>query len=147
MTLSGNSGLTPLQIADALPDVPQASLYRHINRLVEGNVLIIVEERRVHGTTEKVYALNTSLKTHLIGEDMANLSKVEHMHYFNSFVVTLLDEFSTYLRQTPHVDLAADGVGYSQVVLHMSDAVLADFAANFNQILLPYFTEGTDPTG
>jgi hypothetical protein len=114
---------------------------------VEGNVLIIVEERRVRGTTEKVYALNTASKTHLTGEDMASLSKDEHMHYFNSFLVTLMDEFSTYLRQTPKVDMAADGVGYAQAVLHMSDADLAEFAANFNQMLLPYLTEGTDPAG
>jgi DNA-binding transcriptional ArsR family regulator len=147
MTLSGSPGLTPLQIAEALPDVPQASLYRHINRLVEGNVLTIVEERRVRGTTEKVYALNTASKTHLTGEDVAALSKDEHMHYFNSFLVTLMDEFSTYLRQTPNVDLAADGVGYAQVILHMSDADLAEFAAKFNQMLLPYLTEKTDPDG
>lgn len=147
MTLAGNPGLTPLQMADALPDVPQASLYRHINRLVDGNILIIVEERRVRGTTEKVYALNTASKTHLTGEDMAALSKDEHMHYFNSFLVTLMDEFSTYLRQSPKVDLATDGVGYSQVILYMSDADLAEFAVQFNQMLLPYLTEGTDPTG
>lgn len=147
MALSGNPGLTPLQMAEALPDIPQASLYRHINRLVEGNVLMVVEERRVRGTTEKVYALNTASKTHLTGEDMAALSKDEHMHYFNSFLVTLMDEFSTYLRQSSKVDMAADGVGYGQVVLHMSDTDLAEFATNFNQMLLPYLTGETDPAG
>ena len=45
------------QIAQVMPDVAQATLYRHINALAEGNILQIVEERPVRGTVEKVYAL------------------------------------------------------------------------------------------
>ncbi len=140
MTLSGNDGMTPLQIAGLMPEIPQATLYRHINRLAESGLLIVASERQVRGTTEKVYALNTSMQTHLSGEDVQNLTKEDHLRYFTSFMATLVDEFSTYLRQTPKADLAADGVGYGQVILYMSDADLMDFSQKVNAALLPYIT-------
>ena len=49
--------LTARQLADALPDVPPATLYRHLGRLVEAGLLTVIEERPVRGATEKVYAL------------------------------------------------------------------------------------------
>jgi DNA-binding transcriptional ArsR family regulator len=56
MALAGERW-TARQIAAALPDVAQATLYRHINALAEGGILRIVEERPVRGMVEKVYAL------------------------------------------------------------------------------------------
>ena len=140
ITLAGGQELTPLQIADVLPDVPQATLYRHINRLVQGGILTVVAERQVRGTTEKVYALNQSTQTHLNQDAMASLTKDDHMRYFSSFVTTLLGEFNAYLQQSPKVDMAADGVGYSQVVLFMSDEDLMDFSRKINEALMPYIT-------
>ena len=42
----------------ALPDIPAASLYRHVKILMEHGVLQVVEERRVRGTVESVYRLD-----------------------------------------------------------------------------------------
>lgn len=137
-TLAGREGMTPLQLAETMPDVSQATLYRHINRLTESSLLTVIEERQVRGTIEKVYVLNNSVQTHLGREDMQNLSKEEHMHYFNTFLVTLMEEFSIYLRQTKKVDYAADGVGYSQVILYMDDAEMLTFSQKINEALLPF---------
>src|SRR2546430_2345141 len=49
--------LTSRQIAEYLPDVPQATLYRQIKLLLDGGLLEVVEERLVHGIVEKVYTL------------------------------------------------------------------------------------------
>lgn len=138
MTLAGTPGMTPLQLAEVMPEVPQATLYRHINKLAENGLLTVAQERRVRGTTEKVYALNTSAQTHLGREDIQNLSKEEHMYYFNAFLVTLMEEFSGYLRNTPKVDYATDGVGYSQVVLYMDENDLMAFSQKMNEALLPF---------
>lgn len=143
MTLAGTPGMTPLQLVEVMPEVPQATLYRHINKLTESGLLTVADERRVRGTTEKVYALNTSARTHLTTEDIQNLSKEEHMYYFNAYLVTLMEEFSGYLRSTPKVDYAADGVGYSQVVLYMDENELMAFSQKMNETLLP-FAENKD---
>ncbi len=145
MALTGSQGLTPLQVADALSDIPQATLYRHINRLLKAGLLVVVDERPVRGTLEKVYALNRSTSTHLDNQAMAKLSKEDHLRYFTSFVVNLIDGFSRYLQHSPHVDLAADGVGYQQIALFLSDAELVEFAQTFNQTLLPFIQKQDAP--
>ena len=46
--------------AAELPDVPAASLYRHVARLVDAGVLAVVAERRVRGALERTYVLRLS---------------------------------------------------------------------------------------
>ena len=48
---------TPLELRVQLPEVPLGTLYRHLNVLLECNVVHIVRERRVHGTVERQFAL------------------------------------------------------------------------------------------
>jgi DNA-binding transcriptional ArsR family regulator len=145
MLLSGSPGLTPQQMADQMRDVPQATLYRHINRLFQGRLLSIVEERPVRGTLEKVYALNTaSNRQPPSAEEVLNavnqLSKEDHLRYFTAFMLTVLDDFSRYLnhREDGKLDLAADGVGYHKLTLFLSDEEFAAFSAALNQALAPF---------
>ena len=53
----GDRALTTRQLAAELPDVPAASVYRHVGRLAEAGVLHVVSERRVRGITERTYML------------------------------------------------------------------------------------------
>jgi hypothetical protein len=53
----GDRALTTRQLACELPDVPAASVYRHVGRLAEAEVLHVVAERRVRGITERTYML------------------------------------------------------------------------------------------
>lgn len=142
MTLAGSQGMTPLQISEQLSDIPQATLYRHINRLAKTGLLQVVDERPVRGTLEKVYALNQQSHTHLNNEDVAHLTKEDHLHYFTAFIISLLDQFSRYLNHTETVDLAADGAGFAQVLVFMTDEELVQFSTAFNQFLLPYLQPG-----
>jgi DNA-binding transcriptional ArsR family regulator len=143
--LSGSPGLTSLQLAGRLSDVPQATLYRQISRLARAGLLQVLEERPVRGTVEKVYVLNRSAPAHVDPQGFSQLSKEDHLRFFNAFTVALLDEFSRYLNHTPQVDPVADGVGYTQVVLTMSDAELAEFAHTVNLALLPYLAAEDAP--
>ena len=49
---------TAKELKKALPDVPTASLYRHIKILAEHSILTVVGENRIRGTVESVYQLN-----------------------------------------------------------------------------------------
>lgn len=148
MALAGSQGMTPQQISEQLSDVPQATLYRHINRLAGAGLLQLVEERPVRGTLEKVYALNRAGHSHLSGEDMASLTKEDHLRYFTAFAVSLIDQFSRYLSRSESADLAADGAGYAQVPLFMTDDELAEFSRAVNQAVLPYLQpDGAQPDG
>ena len=51
---------TVKDIRKALPDVPSASLYRHMKILTDNAVLTVVGENRIRGTVESIYQLNKS---------------------------------------------------------------------------------------
>lgn len=145
MALAGSAGMTPQQLAEQLNDVPQATLYRHINRLAKAGLLQVTDERPVRGTLEKVYALNNQSEARLDSEAMAQLSKDDHLRYFSAFMVSMLNQFSRYLNHRPTIDLLADGVGYAQVALFMSDEELVQFSQAINAVILPYLQPAEEP--
>src|SRR3954469_15482471 len=53
----GERALTTAELRDELPDIPPASLYRHIALLADAGVLAVASERRVRGATERTYIL------------------------------------------------------------------------------------------
>lgn len=57
----GGRQLTTAQLRQALPDVTQATLYRHIAALVDAEILAVVAERKVRGTTERTLAIGSRL--------------------------------------------------------------------------------------
>lgn len=142
MALSG-AQLTARDLAERLPDIPQATLYRQLNRLCEGDLLEVVEERHVRGAVEKVYTASGAF--HLGTEAVVGIDKDEHMRYFTAFVTTLLDDFSRYLQRSETVDYLADGVGYQKVFLELSDEEFGEMAGELNQVFLSYSNRPAAP--
>ncbi|MEU5941002.1 helix-turn-helix domain-containing protein [Micromonospora sp. NPDC047548] len=126
---------TTRDLVAALPDIPHATLYRHLATLVRAGLLDVVEERPVRGATERVYALPAQGSTP-DAVTLATADREDHARWFTAFVSSLLSEFSRYLDRD-HIDYTADGVGYQQLVLHLSDAELASFARDLGTLLLP----------
>ena len=115
----GGRHVTTQQIAELLPDVPQATLYRQLQKLQEGGILQVVEERQVRGTKEKVFAMAENGGS-LSAQDLSSTTKEDHMKYFLAFLAAVQSGFERYLQQE-EVDLEADGVGYRQMPLFLSD--------------------------
>jgi DNA-binding HxlR family transcriptional regulator len=73
----GDRALTTSQLRAELGDVPTASLYRHVARLVTHGVLSVVAERRVRGAVERTYVMRVAAAR--IGADqVAAMSREEH---------------------------------------------------------------------
>jgi hypothetical protein len=125
--------LTTGQLRDELPEIPTATLYRHVATLVDGEVLEIVTERKVRGTFERTYRLNLA-NANVTGEEAAGMDADAHRRAFMTFVAALLGDFDRYLtRET--LDLARDGVGYRQIALNLSDAECDELAAELGEVL------------
>ncbi|WP_433653595.1 helix-turn-helix domain-containing protein [Micromonospora zamorensis] len=127
--------LTTQALIELLPDVPQATMYRHLATLVKAGLVEVVEERKVRGAVERVYALPAQGAT-LDPTSLATATPEDHARYFTAFVSSLLSEFSRYLARE-RIDFVADGVGYQQLVLHLTDAELGEFAAGLNALVGP----------
>jgi hypothetical protein len=131
----GDRALTTRQLAAELPDVPAASVYRHVARLAEAGVLNVVSERRVRGITERTYTLRIYAAQIQPGE-VAAMSPAEHASAFLAYVAGLIGDFDRYLATEPD-DPRRDGAGYRVAGLWLTDAELADYLRELAAITLP----------
>ncbi|QFG20616.1 helix-turn-helix domain-containing protein [Actinomadura sp. WMMB 499] len=130
---------TTREIAGLLPDVPQATLYRHLAALTKGGLLEATGERGIG--QERVYTLPPGGAV-LDADGLAAATAEDHERYFTAFVSSLLADFSRYLARDG-IDLVADGVGYRQTVLNLDDAEFAEFARGFAELVRPLL--GNEP--
>ncbi|SRR5579875_632943 len=139
----GGRTLTTSALAAELPDVPPASLYRQVAKLVNGGVLAIIRERRVRGTVERTYALRTHAAA--IGPaELRSLSAEDHRQMFLTFVAGLLADFDRYL-DSADIDFIRDKVGYRMLGMWMTDEEFAEFVRDFNEIVRPRLANAPGP--
>lgn len=139
--------LTARQLSALLPDVPQATLYHHLSTLTRAGLLRVVSERHVRGAVEKRYAI---AEDHVLlsRDELARASRDDHLRYFTMFVTNLLGDFARYLQQgepDAPVDLYADGAGYRETPLYLSDDEVLRAAAAVNSALLPFLKHEPAP--
>ncbi len=121
----GDRRLTTGQLAAALPDVPQASIYRHVARLATAGVLVAVDERRIRGAVERTYELRAA-EARISPEEAAAMTLDEHGQAFIAFVAGLLTDFDRYL--AGHPQPGRDGATYQTAGMWLTDAELGDLA-------------------
>jgi hypothetical protein len=131
----GDRALTTAQLRAELPDVPPASLYRQVARLVAAGVLAVVAQRRVRGALERTYVLRTSAASVSLDE-LATFGAEEHRRMFMTFVAGLLADFDRYLARGD-VDLLRDGVSYRLAGLWLDDAEFAQLLRELATVLQP----------
>jgi hypothetical protein len=131
----GDRALTTSTLRAELADIPAASLYRHVARLVNAGVLAVVAERRVRGALERTYVLRLTAAS--IGLDqVATMSADEHRQAFMAFVAGLLGDFDRYLAKGD-IDLLRDGVTYRLAALWLDDAEFAELLRELLTALQP----------
>ena len=112
--------LTAQEIGKHLGDVPQATLYRHINKLLDAGIIEVTHERPVGGAIERVYVVSQGQA--VIGEDgIAHATPEDHHRFFSAFCFSLMSQFAEYVERD-EIDLARDRVGYRTLSLYLSDA-------------------------
>jgi len=130
-----NRQLSIAQLLEELPDVPIATAYRHISKLLNAGLIYVCEEQIVKGTVERIFALPQ--KELIDNQTIQQASKEDHFNYFSTFVAILLDDYKRYL-DGGTIDLPKDGVGYRSMQLYLSDEELAAMARDLHKAMTPY---------
>jgi DNA-binding transcriptional ArsR family regulator len=108
------------QIAAALEDLPASSIYRHVQKLIDGGIIAVVGERRVRGAVERTLRLSGDAAT-LGPAEAAQMSPEAHLRALLTLCVHLQREFAQYIH-TPASDFAHDNAGYRSRTLYATDA-------------------------
>ena len=139
----GDRALTTSRLRDELPDVPPASLYRHVALLVDAGVLSVVAERRVRGAVERTYVLRVAAASVNLDE-VERMSREDHRQALMAFVAGLLGDFDRYLSRD-EIDLLRDGVGFRMAGVWLDDAELTEFLRELARVVQPRLANGPRP--
>lgn len=113
------------QISDFLHDVPKPSLYRHIKRLIEADLIELAEERRVRGTVEKIYRLK---KQTAQAVDLTEMREQISLLFLN-----LMETFEQYFAAGhDEQDMVTDMLFISTSTYMMSDEEFSEFMAELS---------------
>ncbi len=131
------------QIAQDLPDVPQATLYRHLNRLVKANAIIVIQENKVRGVLERVYGIGTN-PFETVTKNLDKNSKEEHLNLFYNFLMVLLGDFQRYIN-IEGADLRKDGVSFRSAAVYANDEEYSEFLGDLVKAFEKILDNGPSP--
>lgn len=118
---------TVKEIRRALPDVPSASLYRHVKILVDSSIFTVVGENRIRSTVESIYQLN---KDALTSED-------ENSNAVQMSLLSICASFARYFF-SGNADPKKDMLLFTNGTLVLTDEEFSDFLSEINEIALNY---------
>jgi DNA-binding transcriptional ArsR family regulator len=132
LMLAAGVVVTPGQIAARMSDVPQTTLYRHINMLIDGGILKVVRETKVRGTLEREITLPQGT-ARINPREVAALPPEEQFFYFLSFISTLLYDF------TAHQQRGSEGIVlYTKQRVYATPEEIMALSGQVEAILAPY---------
>jgi len=137
----GSREVTTADLRSALPDVPQATLYRHVAALVDADILTVVEERRVRGAVERTFALGERM-AHVDHDELRAMDAHELQRAFLTFLAHLGETFD---RASAVGDPSfRDFLGFGQLQLHVTAEDLAVIQSGLGELLAPYIGAAGD---
>jgi hypothetical protein len=131
----GDRALTTGALAAELADVPPATLYRQVARLVDAGVLQIAAEQLVRGAVQRTYVLRASAAL-ITADQVATMSTEDMRQAFLAFVAGLLGDVDRYLARDG-VDPTRDGASFRLAGLWLDDAEFTILLRDLMRVLQP----------
>lgn len=126
---------TVKEIKGSLPDIPSASLYRHIKVLNDNEVIVVTQENKIRGTVEKVYQFNqAALETDDESGTAVQMS-----------LLSLCAAFAKYF-SGGHADPRKDLLMLSGCTLTLTDEEFMQFLTELNEVTTKYMTKPVTQT-
>ena len=124
---------TAKHLSDTYSDIPSATLYRHLKKMLSDGILKVVEETQIRGTVEKTYALAFNVKSEM--ESMLEENSGElYMQYFMQYMIGFAKQFQQYC-QSPNINIKEDMTGFSLSPLYLSDQELTSLVTDISHII------------
>lgn len=111
--------VTTKELLEVFSDIPQATLYRNLNRLLKDNIIKIASENKIRGVIEKVYEINVN-PYEKVGEIIEENNKKELLNIFYNFNMSLIGDFQNFL-EDEEVDLMKEIFGFRSYSAYLTD--------------------------
>lgn len=121
---------TVKELRKALPDIPSASLYRHVKILADSSILMVVGENRIRGTVESVYRLNQDAMT--TEDETGNAVQMS--------LLSICASFAKYF-STGHAEPQRDMLLLTNCTLLLTDEEFSEYLSEINQVTVKYMKE------
>ncbi|MFJ7667193.1 helix-turn-helix domain-containing protein [Lysinibacillus sp. NPDC097195] len=131
-------GLTPLEMVKIIQDVPQATLYRHIQMLLDAGVIKVIKEKKVRSVTEKYYVLNEDA-ARLDSADWKTTKMEEKISFISYYQLSLLSQYQNYLSTLENNSNSEDCATFSLLELNIDEDEFENFQRELHDLMLKYY--------
>lgn len=125
--------ITATELCEKISDVPRTTIYRHINILLDNNILTVVSEKKIRGSLERTLALN-------VEEISKNNTLKNATGNAFSFLMNKYAGFHNYF-SGERPDPAKDKIFFNNSVLMMNDNEFDQFLSELRVLLIKYSFE------
>lgn len=136
ISTAAHTPITTQAIAARMPDIPQTTLYRHINLLIENNVLTIVREVKVRGTVERELQLREG-GARIAVEELAAVLPEDQLRYFLVFLSVLISDFSRAAADPNRLQMLPIALYFKDSVYATPEEIVT-LRSQFDALLDPY---------
>jgi len=143
MTNSQN-GLTPLEMAKMIQDVPQATLYRHIQKLTDAGIIKVWKEEKVRAVMEKRYIVNIE-DASLHPEEWKRYTIEEKLDYYSYYQLALFNQYQTYLEKIEKQNVN-DKATLAMLDVRLNEPVFEEFQQELTELMKKYHKMSEEDT-
>lgn len=131
LALRGN--MTATELCEKASDVPRTTMYRHINILLDNNILSVVSEKKIRGSLERTLALNI--------EEISRHNTLENASQNAlGFLMNRYTKFHNYFNDDKP-DPAKDKIFLNNTILMMDDNEFDQFLSELRELFIKYSFE------
>ena len=128
--------LTASEIGEKINDVPRTTLYRHINILLEADILAVAQERKIRGSLERTLTLNMNR--------LAEQSKAENLpQQAFGFLMNTYGKFERYCK-SEHAASGNNKIFFNNTVLMMTDQEFDQFLLELQALLVKHYFDAAE---
>ena len=129
--------ITAKELSQKDLDIPQATLYRHLKKMLEDGLIRVVEERKVRNVIEKIYEVVPDFRSD-VEKIVTENDGIGYLGLFQQFIMALSREFEDYAKRAD-INIQEDGSGFRMLPFYATAEELQDLAVKMNEVIMPYY--------
>ncbi|MEN6328316.1 MAG: helix-turn-helix domain-containing protein [Syntrophomonas sp.] len=134
LAIGGNT--TATELCEKISDIPRTTMYRHINILLDNNIISVVSEKKIRGSLERTLALNK--------EELSQQNTLEKASQNAlGFLMNRYAKFHNYFNSENPAP-AKDKIFLSNTILMMDDNEFDTFLLELRELFIKYNFEFAD---